>query len=261
MTPNDEQAQAAARALLEARRSKRPRTSVAAEFGLNDLTAAYATQIALVRQRDQQGERLAGYKLGVTAPEMQAKLSLSGPLRGVLFASAEHHNGVTLRHADFIAPRLEVEVAMRFSQDLVSPVVDMQEMIDALAGVMPALEICDSAFDGWPKTLPDAVADNLSFGAHVLGDPVSVQLLEQFSTDATLRLNGKEMATGNTSNCMGNPLNACLWLVNRLRAEGQVIRAGDVIMTGTLTGMTPVAAGDQVEVDMGPLGKLRCRFN
>ncbi|HCL40271.1 MAG TPA: 2-keto-4-pentenoate hydratase, partial [Pseudomonas sp.] len=121
--------------------------------------------------------------------------------------------------------------------------------------------VCDSAYDGWPKSLADAVADNLSFGAHVLGQCVTADSLSLDDLPVALKLNGEQVGSGNTGSSMGNPLDAALWLVNQMVAAGQSLRAGDVIMTGALAGMQPVAAGDLAEVEMGALGSLSCRVS
>lgn len=250
----------AAQALLDARTSGTPRGSVASEYALTDLTAAYAVQHALIA-RQLGAARPAGYKLGLTDPRARAALGVPEPLRGVLLAANEYSDGATLRHADFIAPRLEIEVAMRLACDIEQPLADRAALVAALEGVMPALEVCDSAFDGWPKSLVDAIADNLSSGVHVLGQPVAVDSLSLDDLAVALKLNGEPVGSGNTASCMGNPLDAALWLINQMVAAGQSLRAGDVIMTGALAGMQPVAAGDLAEVDMGALGTLSCRFS
>lgn len=250
----------AAQALLDARASGKPRGPIASEYALTDLAAAYAVQHALISQQ-LQGERPAGYKLGLTDARARQALGVAEPLRGVLLAANEYQAGSTLKHADFIAPRLEIEVAMRLARDIEDPVADRAELIAALEGVMPALEVCDSAYDGWPKSLADAVADNLSFGAHVLGQCVTADSLSLDDLPVALKLNGEQVGSGHTGSCMGNPLDAALWLVNQMVAAGQSLRAGDVIMTGALAGMQPVAAGDLAEVDMGSLGSLICRFS
>lgn len=250
----------AAQALLEARSSGTPRGSIASEYALTDLLSAYAVQHALIA-RQLNGERPAGYKLGLTDARARAALGVAEPLRGVLLKANEYRDGATLRHADFIAPRLEIEVAMRLARDIEDPLTDRAELIAALEGVMPALEVCDSAFDGWPKSLADAVADNLSFGAHVLGQCVAADSVQLDDLPVALKLNGEKVGSGNTGSSMGNPLDAALWLINQMVTAGQHLRNGDVIMTGALAGMQPVAAGDLAEVEMGTLGSLSCRFS
>ncbi len=250
----------AAQALLDARASGTPRGPIASEYALTDLAAAYAVQHALIAYK-LGGQRPAGYKLGLTDARARKALGVAEPLRGVLLAANEYQAGATLKHADFIAPRLEIEVAMRLARDIEDPLADRAELIAALEGVMPALEVCDSAYEGWPKSLADAVADNLSFGAHVLGQCVAADSATLDDLAVALILDGEQVASGNTSSSMGNPLDAALWLVNQMVAAGQTLRAGDVIMTGALAGMQPVAAGAVAEVEMGALGRLSCRFD
>ena len=89
----------AAQALLDARASGTPRGPIASEYALTDLAAAYAVQHALIT-RQLQGERPAGYKLGLTDARARQALGVAEPLRGVLLAANEYQAGSTLKHAD-----------------------------------------------------------------------------------------------------------------------------------------------------------------
>ncbi|MEH6563840.1 MAG: fumarylacetoacetate hydrolase family protein [Halopseudomonas sp.] len=252
----------AAELLLAARAQRQPCDAVAADCGISNLPQAYAAQQQWQALSLQQGDRVIGYKLGVSNPAVQAKLGLSGPLEGVLMASGLREAGQQLNSRDFIAPRAEIEVAMIFAHELHDPQLDRAQLVAALQNVVPALEICDSAIAGWPSSLFDAVADNLSSGAFLLGtqrnDPSNLDVSQ---LAATLEINGKPVAEGNTGSCMGDPLNACLWLVRERLRQGGTVKAGDIILTGALTGLHPVAPGDRLVLRMGGLGEVSCSFS
>jgi 2-keto-4-pentenoate hydratase len=71
-----------------------------------------------------------------------------------------------------------------------------------------------------------------------------------------MSVNGTEVSTGGGAACLGHPLNAARWLANALSARGVDLFAGDVIMTGALGPMKPIAAGDTIVADFGPLGSV-----
>lgn len=252
----------AAELLLQARTLKTPCASIVERCHITSLEQAYAAQQQWQLLSLAQGERIGGYKLGVSNPATQAALGLSGPLQGVLMAGAQYQSGTTLQHTDFIAPRAEIEVAMIFAEDLSDPTLDRSQLLAALQAIVPALEICDSAIAGWPKTLFDAVADNLSSGGYLLGNAQNDSTEIDVSTlTAILEINGEQVAEGKTSSAMGDPIEACLWLVRDRLSRGISIKAGDIILTGALTGLHPVAPGDHLVLRMGVLGEVNCRFS
>ena len=252
----------AAKLLLQARAEKVPRASIVESCQIGSLEQAYSAQQQWQQLSLERGERIAGYKLGVSNPKAQAALGLNGPLQGVLMGGAQYQAGATLPYADFLAPRAEIEVAMIFAKELSDPELDRSQLVAALHAVVPALEICDSAIAGWPKTLFDAVADNLSSGGYLLGKPQPNSTCMDVSTlTATLEINGEQVAEGNTGSAMGDPIEACLWLVRDVLRKGGSIKAGDIILTGALSGLHPIAAGDQLTLRMGALGEVSCSFN
>ena len=59
---------------------------------------------------------------------------------------------------------------------------------------------------------------------------------------------------------LGDPVNALVWLTNRLPADGQSLKAGDVITTGTAAGVAWCEAGDTAVADFGPFGEVSVSF-
>lgn len=251
-------AQTIALALYNARRQGQPLGDGTPRLSPQTLAEASAAQQHLLAHYLAEGQRPVGSKLGLTDSRMQSAVGLDHPLSGELMADWQIKKP-TLDSRTFIAPRVEIEVAFVFSRPLEQTAIDHATLLSALAGVTCAFEFCDSAYAGWPQSLPEAIADNLSCGRFMLGetlhpaDPAALaSLTARLSNHAAL------VAEGAGSQCMGSPLNACLWLVRQRAQAGRPVQAGEILLSGALAPMLPIKAGDWLSVDMGYLGTLDC---
>ena len=73
--------------------------------------------------------------------------------------------------------------------------------------------------------------------------------------------NGDIFATGAGAAALGHPANAVAWLANTLGALGIALKAGEVVLSGSLTAMSPIAAGDHLRVEIGGIGGCSVRFS
>tara|TARA_R110001592_G_scaffold37188_4_gene124240 strand:+ start:18989 stop:19780 length:792 start_codon:yes stop_codon:yes gene_type:complete len=252
----------AAQELFTARRNREPCEPVAGKYEVNMLEQAYTVQDELIKRFNQAGQKVVGYKLGLTDPKAQARMALDRPLFGKLVEKWGYPDGASIPTEQLISPRVEGEVAFIFSAAVNDPQVDEDTLIASIDKVVPALEVCDSAFAGWPRSLFDAVADNLSSGLYVLGNAeMDIRDLDFTAVTMTLSRNGQEAVTGDAGQCMGSPLKACLWLAREMAERGTPVQAGDVILSGSLGPMQEVAKGDRVTLDLGKLGSLECSFD
>lgn len=253
--------QSAADALFNARRNSEPCEPVAGRYEIDMLEQAYTVQEELIKRFNYAGQKSIGWKLGLTDPKAQAQMALETPLFGRLVEGWSFENGAAIPTGKLIAPRVEGEVAFVFTSAVTDPEIDGSRLLEHIGMVMPALEICDSAFAGWPRSLFDAVADNLSSGFYVLGEPLDDAAGLDFA-NVTMQLfrNGEKVVEGDARQCMGSPLQACLWLVRELVERGTPVQAGEVILSGSLGHMQPVSEGDEISLDLGKFGKLHCHF-
>jgi len=72
--------------------------------------------------------------------------------------------------------------------------------------------------------------------------------------------NGEIVGTGSGAATMGSPVNAIAWLANTLGALGIPLKAGEVVLSGSLAAMFPIAAGDNYRVTIGGIGSCSMRF-
>ena len=225
------------------------------------LEDAYGIQRALVAGLTAKGAKLKGRKVGLTSAVMQRAFSVSEPDFGCLLDVMFHPDGGGIAADRFIAPRIEPEVAFVLRRELAGPGVTMAEAIAAVDFVLPALEIIDSRIIDWRISLVDTVADNASSGGVVLGgSPRHLDGLDLRLLGCNVWRNGALAATGASGAVLGNPLNALVWLANRLATFSEGIEAGAVVMPGSCTAATPVVPGDVVSASFAGLGQVSARF-
>jgi 2-keto-4-pentenoate hydratase len=73
-------------------------------------------------------------------------------------------------------------------------------------------------------------------------------------------INGALRGTGTGARALGDPMNVLLWLANQQSAAGRGLKSGEIVSTGTCTGLDPVRPGDRVQADFGDLGRVEIFF-
>lgn len=222
------------------------------------IDAAYRVQQLQTEQWLAAGRRIVGRKIGLTSEVVQRQLGVDQPDFGVLLADMCLTTGDTVPFGSVVQPRVEAEVALVVNRDLVEPDVTIAELLGAIEYVVPAIEVVGSRIAGWDITILDTVADNASSGLFVLGTrPVKPGDIELRDLAMELSIDGTVVSTGVGSACLGHPYRAALWLARRLAGAGTPLRADDVVMTGALGPMVPLAPGAQVVATIEGLGTVR----
>lgn len=251
----------AAMALRQARATRNPIAPVSASHGIAGLEAAYAVAEINTAARLAEGARIVGLKVGLTSKAVQQQLGVDQPDFGVLFDDMEYLSGQDIPMARLLQPKVEAEIAFVIGRDLDGARPSYAEFLACLAHALPAIEIVDSAIADWKISLVDTVADNASCGLYVLGDqPVALGQLALGDLGMRMDKNGQTVSVGTGAACLGHPLRAAYWLARTMAARGQGIQAGQVVLSGALGPMVPVAAGDVVQARIGALGSVSCRM-
>jgi len=258
---NQESLNAAALALAQARATRNTCGRISEGFDIHSLQDAYAVQELNTLAALAAGRRLSGRKIGLTSLSVQQQLGVDQPDFGMLFADMECRDGDAIDSQRLIQPKAEGEIAFVLGRDLPHADTTLGELLRAVDHVLPALEIVDSAITDWKITLVDTVADNASSGLYVLGKtPMSLSGLDLALEGMLLEKNGTQAAIGLGAACMGNPLDACLWLARTMAQAGRPLQAGDVLLSGALGPMVPVLAGDSLRLRLTQLGEVSCHF-
>ena len=222
---------------------------------------AYAIQQRLIARRLDAGERVVGKKIGVTSQAVMNMLGVFQPDFGILLDGMVYNEGQPIEARTLIQPKAEGEIAFVLKKDLMGPGVTAADVMAATEGVMACFEIVDSRIRDWKIQIQDTVADNASCGVFVLGDRlVDPRDVDLATCGMVLDKNGEIVATGAGAAALGHPANAVAWLANTLGRLGMGLKAGEVVLSGSLGIMVPVQAGDSLRVTIGGIGGCSVRF-
>jgi 2-keto-4-pentenoate hydratase len=208
-----------------------------------------------------EGRTIIGKKVGLTSKAMQQALGVNEPDYGMLLDGVLIENGTDYAAGHLLQPRIEGEIAFVLKADLPGPDVTPEQVLAATDYVVPALEVIDSRIKDWKIKLPDTIADNASSARVVVGtDHLSVQGLDLANVEMVFEKNGEEIGRATGEAVLGHPANAVAWLANTMHSLGVTLNAGDLIMPGALTAMTPVQAGDTIKATFSSLGSVSVRL-
>lgn len=221
----------------------------------HDLRAAYAVQEANTAFWRAQGREIAGFKIGLTAPATRKSLGVAEPDAGVLFRDAEIADGGAIAPERLLDPRVEGEIALLLGRDLVDPDASPEGVVAAVAAAAAAIEVVDSRIAGWRIQAADTVADNGSAGLFVLGPAIDRAAFPGLDVcTMTLVIDGQLAVRGIGSAAYGHPLAALAWLARHRATSERPLLAGDVVLTGALGPMVPLAPGATASVEIVGLG-------
>lgn len=229
--------QALFEAIRQARASKTPTPSRGEAWGV-DLAGAYRVQAALGS-----GQSLKGYKLGLISPAKQAQMGLTTPIWGRVYP-AMLLDGVVPLHR-FLQPRLEPELAVVLAEALPGE-ASLEAIWQAIGGFFLAVDILDTAWQGYRFAATEVIADNTSGGGFVLGNRLRSDKPEGI---LRLSLNGR-LATEGSVEALGNPAERLRWLAHAVGG----LDVGQVVFLGSPAAAVPAEPGVLEIIDSSGTG-------
>ncbi|MGQ0621670.1 MAG: 2-oxopent-4-enoate hydratase [Panacagrimonas sp.] len=222
----------------------------------------YHIQQRFLARRMEKGARVVGKKIGVTSRAVMNMLGVNQPDFGYLLDDMVYGEGQSIElKKTLIQPKAEGEIAFVMKKDLKGPGVTAADVLAATEGVMACFEIVDSRIRDWKIKIQDTVADNASCGVMVFGDRlVDPRKVDLVTCGMVVEKNGDIVGTGAGAATMGSPVNAIAWLANTLGRLDIPIKAGEVVLSGSLAAMFPIAVGDSFRMTLGGIGGCSVRF-
>ena len=244
--------------LADLRRDGRQQSGLDPRLVPPDPATAYRVA-ALVEE--ELGWPVGGWKIAALKEEMQKALRTDAPIYGRVFSSLVKPSPMTFAHAKLASPIPEVEYQARLGADL--PVrakpYTIEEVGEAVASLHPGIEMAECRFvhDSVFPPLPAILADGAGSGTLVYGAAIEDWRRRDIAgQQVALICNGKVRRTGNAAAALDHPLVPLAWLANELSRTGIGLRAGQMISTGTLTGMLAPKPGETFVADFGPFGSV-----
>jgi len=247
-------------ALYEAQRDHVRIPPPSQRCGVLSLFDAYEVQARVTARRVEAGERQVGWKVGATSFAILEKFKgrIDGPTYGALMSGTTFSDPEFIQAKHFFGIGLEPEIGIVLERPLCGPGVTNVDVLSAAAGVVGAVEILDGRIEPGTAAHEDGTADNAFHGASVLGTLMRpARGFDFLHEGAIVRKNGKLFASACGVEALGNPLSVVSWLANELAKHGRQLEAGQVISTGSLTGIMPAEVGDVIEMSFANLGAIR----
>jgi 2-oxo-3-hexenedioate decarboxylase len=213
-----------------------------------------ATQLA---DRARRGASHLGWKVGFGTAQAMVKLGISAPLVGHLVEGARLDSGATVAIGDWDAPKLEPEVAVHLAAD-VDASGGRDAVLAALGGLGAAIELVD--LDPDADDPEDILARNIFQRAFLLGPAQDVG--DTHDLHLTVEVDGEEAVdTGDITAATGDVFDAVASVAATLAAAGERLRAGDVVIAGSIVPALALEPGQEVVMELAPLGRLEVAFS
>ena len=255
---------AAAKIIAAARRSRTPLQPLPAGAAPRDEAEAYLIQAALRDLLPADFGEPVGYKIGCTSAVMQQYMNIAHPCGGSVFARGVHDSGAALRYRDYVRVGVECEIAVRLARDLPAAEAPFtaESVAAAIEAYIPAIEIVDDRYVKWETMgAPILVADDFFAAGCVLGKPVARSVApDLLQVTGRALINGQEVGRGTGADVLGHPHNPLAWLANHLAASGKGLRAGEIVLTGSLVKTVWLEPGDAVVMELDGLGTVAATF-
>jgi 2-keto-4-pentenoate hydratase len=220
----------------------------------NSVDEAYAIQ-EIVTQRLEAG--IFAWKTSAPDPE-------SVPIAAPIYSNLVYKSGSEIPASELFVIGIEGEIAFRIAKDL--PLLEApysrEDLLESIGDLLPVIEIVDTRMqDGFSQHKNLMLADNQSNGGLVVGDGVSNwKSLDFANLQASVSVNGVVEYSGVDGNRAGDLFRLMAWAANHCAYRARPFKAGDIITTGTYTGILFVEPGAEVVVDFPGIGAVEVSF-
>jgi 2-keto-4-pentenoate hydratase len=250
--------EATAMMLIEEHAAGKPFHSIAEERGIRDLETAYKIQEAVVRRlRAREHAEPRGFKIGLTSKKMQEMCGIDSPVAGYVLENRVYESGIVLDSTRYGRLGVEFEVAVLIERDLpfrTRPYTP-EEVGTAVSAVAPGVEVIDDRNADYTNKLDvlSLIADN-SWNEGVVHGPWVSPPSDLGSVEAFVTCDGAEIGRGFGRDALGHPFIPLAWLANHQAKTERPLKAGDVVMTGSVVRTQFPAGSCRYRYELGNVG-------
>jgi 2-keto-4-pentenoate hydratase len=209
-------------------------------------------QLELRRKALADGARPLGWKLGLGTPAAMEKLGTVAPLVGFLTDRSVLDGGAGCAIGGWGKPSAEPEVAIHIAADVPGD-ADRRTAAAAIGGLGAAIEVVDV---GESSDVEEILAGDI-FHRHVVLGPAGAGDAQ----GAEVRLGAADpKVVDDPYAATGDPPSVVMHVASHLAALGETLRAGEVVIAGSIVPALAVSPGDELRYRLEPLGEIAVRF-
>lgn len=222
------------------------------------LTAGLARQLAVRHEALAAGASHVGWKVGFGAPAAKEAMRLSAPLVGYLTDTTVLDSGATVDVSGWARAVIEFEVAVWMGSDLPGG-VSSQQAADAVASIGPAIELADIGLPLEPDRVPDILAGDIFHRAVVFGDADTTRAgIELDGLTARVVVDGEvHSVTTELEALTGRYPDIVATVADSLSDHRHTLRAGDVIITGSVIAPLSITPGSEYVFELAPFDPIQ----
>jgi 2-keto-4-pentenoate hydratase len=247
--------EAMARHMWDARCAKQEYANLPESLRPASIDEAYAAQEAYWRLAQPLYGPVAGVKVATTTKVMQQLMGIKHPCGGAIFAKTVHLSPARIAKADFVNLRVESEIALKLSADMPADRAPWtaQSVLPFVAGAMAAFELIEDRHAVYARTQASSmIVDNCWNAGVVLGPIKALTAAEIVGVKGRQTLNGQAAGEGHAE----DPLATLAWLANLRAARQHDLKAGMVVITGSVVPTFSVSPGDRAVFTVDGLGEV-----
>ncbi|WP_213739411.1 fumarylacetoacetate hydrolase family protein [Bradyrhizobium sp. dw_411] len=226
------------------------------------ITGAYDIQDRYVALLQRELGAPVGYKVGLTSATMQAFCGIDHPIAGVVLKSRLHRSGATIKRSDFGRLGLEFEIAVRIKSDIpaTSAPLTAEAIRPHIDGVCAAIELVDDrSADYAHLDVRSLVADN-SWNAGIVLSEFATTWPDLESVLGRATRDGGAIGEGHGRDILGHPFNSVAWLATQLASRGVGLKAGQIVMTGSVIKTIFPTEDATYRFELAPIGSVEVRL-
>ncbi|MFZ3359071.1 MAG: fumarylacetoacetate hydrolase family protein [Xanthobacteraceae bacterium] len=219
------------------------------------IAEAYAAQEVYYRLAEPVYGAIGGAKIATTTKVMQQLMGIDHPCGGAILARTIHASPAKLRTADFVNLRIESEIGLQLGADLPASRTPWtrETVAPAIAGAMPTFELIEDRHADYAQTEASSlIVENCWNGGVVIGTPKPVPVAALVGISGHLSIGGKSVGEGKAE----DPAATLAWLANHLAERGRDLKAGKVVITGSLIPTMSIAPGERAVFAVEGLGEI-----
>ena len=197
---------------------------------------AYAIQERQMQYREEMGEVIVGFKMGLTSKAKRKQMNLDSPLYGFLTNKMQVKSDGVFSLSGTIHPKIEPEIAFLISKDLEWPVT-REQVLESCSGVAACMEILDSRYTEFKYfSMEDVISDNSSSSHFVMGEWLrDFKSLDLLNLSMKMFVDDELVQSGISSDISGDPLLSVVELCQMLSLRKKKLLAGSIVLAGAAT--------------------------